>query len=470
VTDILLFNQRRSVTVQQSERRWVTSLLSATQTRSVSIGLPVALLLILTSLVVGHLRRVEQEEMRADFEVQTSNAFNRLRAQFAVYLETVRSISSLYATGHELERVRFAAFVARTIQQYDGINGLGWNPRVMHSERQAYEQAARNDGLTDFQFRQWTPDGDTPWTASDAQWANEYVPAYLLEPHELNKSALGIDVASNPTRREALQRARDTGQAVATARITLAQDTAHQAGFLIFAPVYAVGASTETITDRRENLRGYAVGVFRVSSIVQQAMADLKFDGIALRISDQSADDDNQLLFDDTGNGQSAEPSAANAKPFIAESSSLSTTFEYEVGGRQWQIDFAATPEFIEAKQRWDSWLILATGISSSVLLGIVLRLVIGRATEVEKLVRQRTDQLHEANTQLTQEGREREIAQAELHLKAAELEKSNDHLTRFNKSASGRELRMIELKREINELLEASGKPARYDISFTEK
>jgi CHASE1-domain containing sensor protein len=440
------------------------------QIRSISIGLPVVLLFILTSLVVGHLRRVEREKMSADFEVQTSNAFNRLRAQFDVYLETVQSISSLHATGHKLQRDRFAAFVARTISQYDGINGLGWNPRVKQSERQAYEQAARNDGLTDFQFKQWTPDGDSTWTASDSQWANEYIPAYMLEPYDSNKSALGIDVASNPTRGEALRRARDTGRAVATARITLAQDTTQQAGFLIFAPVYAVGGSTETITGRRENLTGYAVGVFRVSSIVQQAMVDLKFNGIALRITDQSADEDLQLLYDDTDIGPPDGSSATDKSPVSTEPSSLSTTFGYEVGGRQWQFDFAATPEFIETRRRWDSWVILATGILSSMLLGIVLRLVIGRASEVEELVRLRTEQLREVNAQLEQEGRERELAQAQLQSKAAELEKSNEHLSRFNKSASGRELRMIELKREINEILKASGQPARYDITFADE
>ena len=441
--------------MQQLERGWVTRLPGAMQARSVSIGLPVLLLLILTTLVVGHFRRIEREELSADFAIQTSNAFNSLSAQFDVYLETVQSISSLHATGHELERKRFAAFVARTISQYDGINGLGWNPRVRQSERVAYEQAARDDGLVDFQFRQWTPDGDSPWTASESDWANEYVPAYLLEPFESNKSALGIDVASNPTRREALQRARDTGRAVATARITLAQDTdEEQAGFLIFVPVYATDASTETITDRRENLKGYAVGVFHVGNIVSQAMSEQKLNGINLRIIDQSADEDRQILFDNAG----------------SESSGLASLFEYEVGGRKWLIEFNASPEFIVAKRRWDSWVILAAGVFSSVLLGIILRLVIGRAGEVEELVQLRTEQLRKANMQLEQEGRERELAQLELQAKAAELLESNENLTRFNKSASGRELRMIELKREINELLEASGQPARYDVTFQEK
>jgi CHASE1-domain containing sensor protein len=334
------------------------------------------------------------------------------------------------------------------------------------AERAAYEQSARDDGLTDFQFRRWTPEGDSPWTASESEWANEYVPAYLLEPYEANKSAIGIDVASNPTRREALRRARDSGRAVATARITLAQDAVEQAGFLIFVPVYAVGTSTETINDRRANLTGFAVGVFRVDDIVNQVLADLEFDEVRLSITDQSATEDQQLLFD---NSLKLENRNLKTSQYDTGKNPASMS-EYEVGGRRWQFEFSATSQYLLSRSRWDSWLILAVGSLSALLLGVVLHLVIGRTGEVEVLVLLRTEQLREANTQLEQEGLERELAQLELQAKAVELQKSNEHLLRFNSSAAGRELRMIELKREINELLAASGQPARYDVSFGEK
>ncbi len=47
------------------------------------------------------------------------------------------------------------------------------------------------------------------------------------------------------------------------------------------------------------------------------------------------------------------------------------------------------------------------------------------------------------------------------------EIKKSNEELRRFNKYAVGRELRMIELKKEINSLCEAKGEPLRYKVDF---
>ena len=47
------------------------------------------------------------------------------------------------------------------------------------------------------------------------------------------------------------------------------------------------------------------------------------------------------------------------------------------------------------------------------------------------------------------------------------ELRTINEELTRFNNASVGRELRMIELKKEINELYVQSGQPPRYPLGF---
>jgi two-component system CheB/CheR fusion protein len=55
----------------------------------------------------------------------------------------------------------------------------------------------------------------------------------------------------------------------------------------------------------------------------------------------------------------------------------------------------------------------------------------------------------------------------AALRAGEASLRASNHDLARFNRAAVGRELRMIELKREINEMCNQLGQPARYPLDF---
>lgn len=71
--------------------------------------------------------------------------------------------------------------------------------------------------------------------------------------------------------------------------------------------------------------------------------------------------------------------------------------------------------------------------------------------------------QAEETNVEL-----QREIAE---HKRAKEeIMQHIDALERFNNAAVGRELRMVELKEEVNELLARMGEPARYPLDFAEE
>jgi PAS domain S-box-containing protein len=74
----------------------------------------------------------------------------------------------------------------------------------------------------------------------------------------------------------------------------------------------------------------------------------------------------------------------------------------------------------------------------------------------LEELVRQRGSELAAANVQLRAEVEERTKAAEELRI-------SNRELERFNRAMVDRELRMIELKKEVNELCARASQPPRY-------
>ena len=64
----------------------------------------------------------------------------------------------------------------------------------------------------------------------------------------------------------------------------------------------------------------------------------------------------------------------------------------------------------------------------------------------------------------------ERKQAEEELKQTMAELVRSNAELEHFNRLAVGRELRMVEIKRQIKALSEELGREPPYDISFAEE
>jgi len=92
----------------------------------------------------------------------------------------------------------------------------------------------------------------------------------------------------------------------------------------------------------------------------------------------------------------------------------------------------------------------------------------------LEKLVQERTrslevktQELATSNTALQAEIVQREQVGKKLRETAAELALTNKELEQFNRLMVGREERMLELKRQINELSQSLGRSAPFDLSF---
>jgi hypothetical protein len=118
-------------------------------------------------------------------------------------------------------------------------------------------------------------------------------------------------------------------------------------------------------------------------------------------------------------------------------------------------------------------------------LLGAVLALVIiavgGGALTVSVnplivRVEQRSEQLRQAYTQLQEEMGRRAQVEDELRADITERKRVEEERARaiaelehFNQFAVGREERMIELKQQVNDLLEEAGTPPVYDLAFVE-
>ncbi len=81
-----------------------------------------------------------------------------------------------------------------------------------------------------------------------------------------------------------------------------------------------------------------------------------------------------------------------------------------------------------------------------------------GYNEQLEAVVEQRTVQLEQTNHQLRRQLQRQQKQETQLEEKLHELE-------RFNKLTVGRELRMIELKREVNEMARMAGRKPPYEL-----
>jgi signal transduction histidine kinase len=221
----------------------------------------------------------------------------------------------------------------------------------------------------------------------------EEISVAYIEPHAGNKPVLGLDVASILSHSEALQQARDTGLPAVTGRLTLGQEPGRQFGLLVFLPIYGPGLLHATVEERRQNLRGYLTGVFRIGDMVEASLEGLERDRIALRIKDEAAPVDQRMLYDSrrrVAERSDLSPDGAPKK----ELAGMYWKTTVELARRRWGLHFAPMPEYLAARQSFLPWAALGGGLAFTSLLGAFLLIITGRAIIIEQLMVERTTQL----------------------------------------------------------------------------
>ncbi|MFB9886772.1 CHASE domain-containing protein [Balneatrix alpica] len=226
-------------------RRWRTYL---------AVMVPVLLCVVVLVVAQLFLQRVEEAQARREkvqegeyIEVQLREAVARLEHEVDALSRFLRATPDPTPQGFNL--------YTQSAVESPGVQALAWLPRVSQEQRQAFEQRAGQLLGMPFLIKEFDEQGK-PMLAKPRI---EYFPAFLFQPLESNRQALGFDVLSHPLRREALQTTLRTRLPQATQVLDLVGTDKPAQGGLIFNPVYAEDGV----------LRGMALVVFRLDGLLQ---------------------------------------------------------------------------------------------------------------------------------------------------------------------------------------------------------
>ncbi len=178
-----------------------------------------------------------------------------------------------------------------------------------------------------------------------AEPATEFCVISYIWPLDSNESAIGFNCLSDPARREAVYRARDTGLVAATAPVKVVQELEGSNAIIIFAPHYTYGASLNTIEERREHFQGCAVATLRILPILNDAIrANHEIpQGIDIVVRDQEIVGDAGMLC--------AHASRLNSSAWTLSRLPEPTTHrvKFEVAGRNFELMGSANEQFASA-------------------------------------------------------------------------------------------------------------------------
>lgn len=306
--------------------------------------------ILLSLAIFCALRGWEQRDLEKQATDITAHRAEKLQSDIWRSMEVLQSIAALHAVGGDLHAGEFRAFVQRALARQHEIQALSWNPLVRAADRPLFEQRAIAEGQRNYEFREFLPSGELVRAGERP----EDVPVRFIEPNDGNRAALGYDLESDPSRRVAIEQARDTGQAVATQPIRLAQSADSEAGFLVLLPVYNTEGIPTTVQKRRAELAGFAVAVFRVKELVGTTFDKLRNLGIGVAVFDEGSA--GKPLYDnrsETKTGSAASPVR---------------TVWLEIANRRWAVRYTLGDSFLSAQSRAQSWLGLSAGLAFTAL------------------------------------------------------------------------------------------------------
>ncbi|MEW6671632.1 MAG: CHASE domain-containing protein [Thermodesulfobacteriota bacterium] len=353
------------LTGKDEPKRWY-------RTYAMIIGV-ICLGLLLTLSAYFVVRRVESLKLETEFHLHAQEHVDMLKRALEINFEALRSVGSFFNSTRNITREEFHALTKDMLTRNASFQAIEWIPRVEHNQRGYYERFARIEGFKDFTITERRDTGEIVRAGE----RSEYYPVYYVAPHKGNEIVLGYDLASNPVRWAALEKARDSGQMAVTARITLVQETGNQFGFLVVLPVYAMQASLDTIEARREHLIGFVLGAYQVGRIVENAFKHSE--GLVSYIYDRSGPESESFL--------AAFPARkGSGSNRTVHEDSIKISHSLEVADRQWEVICEFTPEFAGYIPMSVSSGVVAGGLLFTALLAVYFTTNIRRTIQIKNL------------------------------------------------------------------------------------
>jgi len=314
------------------------------------------------------------------FEFQIAEAQDIINKRFINYEQVLRGGLGLFKASNNVERDEWKKYITtlEIDKYYPGTLGVGYSKWLSPNQLQSHIQATRQEGFPAYTVR---PKGERA----------EYSSIIFLEPfNDRNRRAFGYDMYSEPVRREAMSRARDTGQTAISGKVTLVQETTEdvQAGFLIYMPHYK--KIVDSIEKRREELAGFVYSALRMGDLMHGVLG-VGLPELHFTVFDGDNLDNKNLLYD--------SKLTSNLLPADYQPQFQSKKTQ-NIGGHQWSIFYQSNPTFDNAASSEQPTFVAIFGVIIDLLLFKIILTLSTLRRNAQTLADERMIKISEHETQ----------------------------------------------------------------------
>ncbi|MBS0339139.1 MAG: CHASE domain-containing protein [Proteobacteria bacterium] len=344
--------------------------------------------IVCTMLAAHWLQRTISAAAEAKFERQKDRLVSEVQRRFRLPVYALMGARGIFATGAHIDREAWQGYVQSRalMQEFPGVRGLGIIERVPRVDVERFVQARRAEGQGDYELH---GGGNGSSNNNNSGGQAEVFAIKYVEPLEANRSALGYDAGSEPTRRRAIEQAIGSGQATLSAPLTLVQDKGQGTGFLYMVPVYSPGTEPVTPLQRTAALTAVVYAPIVASELLDGVLDSIDAD-LAFSLFD-GAEEGGHLVFSAESPHDALMPGWLSWRPLpVVEPSAASVV----IGGRQFSMRMAPDSDFWPALDYWSPSLIRVTGTAISALLALAVWLLASGEARARALAQSMTRDL----------------------------------------------------------------------------
>jgi two-component system, cell cycle sensor histidine kinase and response regulator CckA len=343
-------------------------------------------------------RRGEHERAAGEFRRLALERQAATREMLVRYEDALAGLWTMFTVEENVSRAEFARATRRIEDRTAHVQAFEWVPFAPGANRADLERMiGQSHGGRPVTFTELNANQQLVPAAERL----EYYPVSYVQPLEGNERALGYDLKTGPTR-PYLENARRTHRMVATGLVKLVQEKEGKLSVILIWPAYRARltpAAGENATGP-ETFLGFVQAILDVRAVLEQTRPSAN-NLLDVLFVDGSAPDPALRVLHYLPSDPATERSGAPAPRETDFDRGPAQMYPIALGGRDWQVFYRPRAGWIEEKLTAAPALgATLTLLVAGLFAGLVDRL--GRRTdEVEKLVAERTAQLHESHRQL---------------------------------------------------------------------
>lgn len=367
--------------------RWLASLF-------LSIGLLAA------GLVYWQGKAMVNREFASQIDIRANEAKFSLERQMNAYAEVMRGLKAQFDSNPALSRLAFQqiALSLNLDSRLPGMQAMGFAQKIVPEVQYDVKTLLQHE---------WARNSlgyPPPLFPAGKQETEQSLFVQYIEPIAKNHRGAWSDHNLDPKRRNAIARARDSGEWTTSGRVRLFVDPGNIDGIVFFMPLYRGGLMPETLAQRREKFIGVVFLAIRVDEMLRKIFGPSLLGDLEIEIVDLDSqlhqrqtgkNSARNLIFDSVQHDNIAQQHDSVSERFLQRQQQII------VAASQWQLNVRALPNFLKYSQYWLPPLAALAAVLLSLMVFFFMRTLEQSRRAADAYAREMEHSLHCKEAQL---------------------------------------------------------------------